>query len=245
MDGLTLIIPVFNEEGNIHRIWSEIDHYRRNSQFPVFALFVDDGSVDDSLSLIKEICDRDEGFGFVSFDKNKGLSAAIKAGFDYSTTKWVGYLDGDLQTTPLDFLKFELFLENYDLITGERQNRKDSMGKKLSSSFANWIRDGFLKDGMKDTGCPLKIFKREFVLNLPYFNGYHRFFPALTQIYGGSVKVIPIRHFPRKEGKSKFNAFNRMIQPLLDLFLVFRLKQRRITYSVKESRTFKSEVYHE
>ncbi len=245
MEGITLVIPVFNEGGNIHRIWSEVDHYRRYSEFPIYALFVDDGSVDDSLSRIKEICSLDDGFGFISFEKNKGLSAAIKAGFDYSATKWVGYLDGDLQTSPMDFLKFEPFLESFDLVTGERQDRKDNFGKKLSSSFANWIRNSFLKDGMKDTGCPLKIFNRKFVLSLPNFNGFHRFFPALTQIYGGSIKVIPIRHFPRTEGKSKFTAFNRIVQPLMDLFLVYRLKKRKINYTVRDSQTFKSKVYHE
>jgi hypothetical protein len=109
------------------------------------------------------------------------------------------------------------------------------VGKKISSSFANWIRDSFLHDGMKDTGCPLKIFNREFFLKIPYFDGYHRFFPALTQIYGGKVKVVPVSHFPRREGKSKFNAFNRIINPLLDLFLVYRLKRRSISYSVKET----------
>jgi glycosyltransferase involved in cell wall biosynthesis len=245
MNGITIIIPVFNEEGNILSIWSEVDHYRRKSLFEVFTLFVDDGSTDGSFSLIKEICTHNEGFGFISFESNRGLSAALKAGFDYSQSKWVGYMDGDLQTSPKDFLKFENHLDSYDLVTGERQNRKDSIGKKLSSSFANWIRNSFLKDGMKDTGCPLKIFNREFAMKLPYFNGFHRFFPALTLIYGGRLKVIPVSHFPRREGKSKFNAFNRMVQPLLDLFLVYRLKKRKISYAVKEMHLSKTNVYHE
>jgi glycosyltransferase involved in cell wall biosynthesis len=235
MNEITLIIPVFNEEGNIRRICTEVNDYRNKSQNDIFTLFVNDGSTDDTLLLVKEICTRNEGFGFVSFQSNRGLSAAIKAGIDFSKTKWIGYIDGDLQTSPSDFLKFEKFLDSYDLVTGERQARKDGVGKKISSSFANWIRDSFLHDGMKDTGCPLKIFNREFFLKIPYFDGYHRFFPALTQIYGGKVKVVPVSHFPRREGKSKFNAFNRIINPLLDLFLVYRLKRRSISYSVKET----------
>jgi glycosyltransferase involved in cell wall biosynthesis len=245
MNDITLIIPVFNEEGNILRIWSEVEDYRNKSQYNLFTLFVNDGSTDDTLSLIKEVCEKNDDFGFISFQSNKGLSAAIKAGIDFSKTKWVGYMDGDLQTSPSDFLKFENFLGSFDLVTGERQDRKDPIGKKISSSIANWIRNSFLNDGMKDTGCPLKIFKREFLLKIPYFDGYHRFFPALTQIYGGKVKVVPVSHYPRREGKSKFNAFNRIINPLLDLFLVYRLKRRRFSYSVKEMHLSKTKFYHE
>jgi glycosyltransferase involved in cell wall biosynthesis len=245
MEEITLIIPVFNEEGNIHRIWFEVEDYRKKSKYEIFTLFVNDGSTDDTLYLVKEVCTMNDGFGFISFQTNRGLSAAIKAGIDFSKTKWVGYMDGDLQTSPSDFLKFEDFLDSYDLVTGERQDRKDRIGKKMSSSFANWIRDSFLHDGMKDTGCPLKIFKREFALKIPYFNGFHRFFPALTQIYGGKVKVIPVNHFPRTEGKSKFNAFNRILGPMMDMFLVYRLKKRRIIYTVKESSIFQTQKVHE
>lgn len=245
MRGITLIVPVFNEEGNILRIQDEVNRYKNISKLSVFTLFVDDGSKDDSLIRIKEVCSSDSSFGFISFKINRGLSAAIRAGFDHATTDWVGYMDADLQTDPKEFSNFEPYLESFDLITGERQNRKDGFGKKFSSSFANWLRNSFLKDGMKDTGCPLKIFKREFALKIPYFNGFHRFFPALTQIYGGKVKVIPVNHFPRTEGKSKFNAFNRIVQPLMDLFLVYRLKKRRIVYTVKESSVLQTPKFHE
>lgn len=245
MKAITLIITIFNEEGNILRIWSEVNDYRKNSRFQIYTLFVDDGSTDKGLSVIKEICAQNDGFGFISFESNNGLSAAIKAGFDYSKTEWVGYIDGDLQTNPMDFLKFEPFLSSFDLVTGERKDRKDGIGKKLSSSIANWVRNIFLNDGMKDTGCPLKIFNRKFFMRIPFFKGFHRFFPALTQIYGGNVKVIPVQHYPRIEGKSKFNALNRLVQPLLDLFLVYRLKHRSLNYTVKESQTFKNREYHE
>lgn len=234
MKSITIIIPVYNEEGNILRIQTEVEKYQEASTCRISALFVNDGSTDGSFPIIKSVCENNSSFGFINFEKNAGLSAAIKAGFDHAQTEWVGYLDADLQTTPMDFLKFEPFLDDYHLITGERQNRKDGLGKKLSSGFANWVRNSFLHDGIKDTGCPLKIFKRDFVLTLPFFNGVHRFFPALTQIYGGSLKVIPVQHFPRMEGKSKFNASNRMLQPFLDTLLIRRLKKRNIKYGVSE-----------
>lgn len=232
---LTVIIPVYNEEGNIKRIKDALEEYMRHSSLKVLALFVNDGSKDDSLSLIQGICQSDSRFGFISLSNNQGLSAAIKAGFDFSKTQYVGYMDADLQTSPMDFCSFEGHLDSFELVTGERQNRQDGIGKRLSSSFANWFRNSFLNDGMKDTGCPLKIFNREFALKLPYFNGVHRFFPALTQIYGGKVKVLPVQHFPRQAGVSKFNALNRIVQPLLDTLLVHRLKKRSIRYQIAHS----------
>lgn len=237
MKSITIVIPVYNEVGNILRIKAEVEKYQKASKCLITALFVNDGSNDESLSLIRSLCESNSIFGFINFEKNAGLSAAIMAGFVHAQTDWVGYMDADLQTTPMDFLKFESFLEDYHLVTGERQNRQDGLGKKLSSGFANWVRNSFLHDGIKDTGCPLKIFKRDFVLTLPFFNGVHRFFPALTQIYGGKVKVIPVQHFPRIEGKSKFNASNRMLQPFLDTLLIRRLKKRNIKYHVSEIKT--------
>lgn len=242
---MTLIIPIFNEEANIFRVWAMVDEYRKRSSLHIWGLFVDDGSTDDSLALIKKVCNEDGSFGYLSFHQNRGLSAAIKAGVDHAQSRWVGYIDGDLQTSPLDLLKFETFLHFYDLVTGERRQRQDSYGKKLSSLFANWFRNLFLNDGILDTGCPLKVFDREFFLKIPYFNGFHRFFPALTRIYGGSVKVIPVQHFPRLGGKSKFNAWNRMLQPLVDMLLVWRLKKRQVQYSIKDSKVHQTELIHE
>jgi dolichol-phosphate mannosyltransferase len=236
-ESLTIIVPVYNEEGNIIRIKDALQQYMDSSSLKVFAFFVNDGSNDSSLKLIQQVCQADSRFGLISFVENRGLSAAIKAGIDYSETAYVGYMDADLQTSPLDFCLFEPHITSHELVTGERQNRQDGVGKRISSSFANWFRNSFLQDGVKDTGCPLKIFQREFAVKLPYFNGVHRFFPALTQIYGGKVKVLPVQHFPRQAGVSKFNAFNRTLQPLLDTLLVHRLKKRVISYQVEAFKT--------
>ncbi|ERM81644.1 hypothetical protein P872_19685 [Rhodonellum psychrophilum GCM71 = DSM 17998] len=235
MKRITIIIPVYNEEGNIENIKSEIDRYILSSQCAVSVVFVNDGSLDGSLGLIKKICAQEGGYEYISLTKNSGLSAAIKVGIDYVQTEWVGYMDGDLQTSPLDFLKFEPFIDDFELVTGFRENRKDSGLKIISSSFANWFRDSLLSDGIRDSGCPLKIFKRGFAQKLPFYKGMHRFLPALTQIHGGRVKEIPVNHFPRTEGISKFNLRNRLFHPFLDSLLVFWMKKRRIEYQIKES----------
>lgn len=236
MRSIAVIVPIFNEEGNIWRVKSSLDELMHTSSYSILVVFVNDGSTDNSLLIIKSICSSYSSFKYISFEKNQGLSAAIKAGFDRFETRWVAYLDADLQTNPMDFLNFESFLDDYELITGERQNRQDGWQKKVSSKIANWVRIQFLQDGIKDSGCPLKIFKRDFAASLPYFDGFHRFFPALTQIYGGSVKVIPVQHYPRLVGKSKFNISNRLVRPFLDILLVRELKRKAIKSYYKSSR---------
>ncbi len=232
---LTIIVPIFNEEIGIGFLEKEFQDYFEKSALNPQVLLVNDGSVDNSLKEIQELCQRNSRFHYISFDKNNGLSAAILAGFNFAQTEWLGYMDADLQTKPIDFLKFEIYLGSYDLILGQRMGRKDSEVKKLTSRFANWFRDSMLHDGVKDSGCPLKIIKKEFALGLPYFSGMHRFIPALVLMRGGKVKEIPIPHYQRESGKSKFNFLNRSIGPIVDTFGVRWMMKRNISYKIEFS----------
>ena len=233
MASISIIIPVYNEEEGISAILESFRPYLKKTKLDAHLLFVNDGSTDGSLAEIKTVCQNEPNCHFISFEKNAGLSAAIKAGFDYSTSDWVGYIDADLQTSPMDFLSYEPFLNEFDLITGKRVNRKDSFVKNMSSSFANWFRDSMLHDGVSDSGCPLKIIKRELAIALPFFKGMHRFIPALILMNGGKVKEIPVAHFPRKTGKSKFNLWNRLLSPFLDTLAVRWMMKRKISYKIE------------
>lgn len=231
---LTVIIPVFNEEENIERLHKKLCEFMDSSLAKAKVLFINDGSKDASLKKIKEICDHSESFSFCSFDKNYGLSAAIKAGFDYSDTLWTGYIDADLQTTPEDFNILLEFSEGYDLITGVRQDRQDSRIKNLSSLIANNIRRAFTHDGMEDTGCPLKLIRTSVAKQIPMFNGLHRFLPAMVLLQNGKVKQVPVHHFPRTAGKSNFHLWNRLTGPLMDCFAYLWMKKKYINYKVEE-----------
>ncbi|WP_339868973.1 glycosyltransferase [uncultured Algoriphagus sp.] len=234
-NAITLVIPIFNEEDGIRRILPAFEEYIKQSKFEVNLLLVNDGSTDHSLIEIKKIADLHDHVGFISFEKNAGLSSAIRAGFEKSTTKWVGYIDADLQTDPMDFLKLEAMIPDYDLVTGRRIGRKDSAMKKMSSTFANWFRDSMLHDGVHDSGCPLKIMRRSVALQMPFFKGMHRFFPALTLIQGKKVIEIPVKHFPRVTGKSKFNVWNRLLSPLQDTIALRWMMKRQSTYTISEN----------
>ena len=229
---LTIVVPVYNEEENLERVETAFLTYFKSAMAKSKVLFVNDGSVDSSLQIIKAICDRNEGFEFISFSENCGLSAAIKAGFDYSDTELVGYIDSDLQTTPDDFNILVKDIGEYDLVTGVRADRKDTFVKNMSSKIANGIRRSFTHDGMDDTGCPLKIIKTEYAQRIPMFKGLHRFLPAMILLQNGKVKQVPVRHFPRIAGEAKFGVWNRLLGPLMDCFAYLWMKRKYINYKV-------------
>lgn len=233
---LTVIIPVYNEEDNLERVYLRMNEFMKLAVKKTKVLFVNDGSKDGSLAKIKEICTRSASFTYCSFDRNYGLSAAIKAGFDHSDTTWTGYIDADLQTSPDDFNILLGLTDKYDLITGVRSNRKDSFVKNLSSLIANGIRRAFTHDGMDDTGCPLKIIRTDMAKRIPMFNGLHRFLPAMILLQNGRIFQVPVQHFPRVAGKSKYNLWNRLFGPLMDCFAYLWMKRKYINYSIEESK---------
>lgn len=232
---LTIIIPVFNEEGNIGRLHKELQEYLKISLRKTKVLFIDDGSGDSSLEKIREICNNSDSFSYCSFDRNYGLSAALKAGFDHSDTPLTGYLDADMQTSPFDFNILLEHIDEYDLVQGVRQNRQDSFVKNASSLIANKIRRLFTHDGMDDTGCPLKIIRTDIAKRIPMFSGLHRFLPAMVLLQKGRILQVPVRHFPRTAGKSNFNLWNRLLGPLMDCFAYLWMKKKYINYKVAES----------
>ena len=231
---LTIIVPVYNEEDNLARLESELSKYLKIAKKPTCVLLVNDGSNDQSLALIQEICERNTAFNYLSFVENCGLSAAIKAGFDAAPTPWVGYIDSDLQTDPEDFNALLDHADTHALVTGVRANRKDSLVKNMSSKIANGIRRAFTYDGMDDTGCPLKIIRTDCAKKIPMFRGLHRFLPAMILLQNERVIQIPVRHYPRIAGQAKFGLWNRLLVPLMDCFAYLWMKKKYINYQIKE-----------
>ncbi len=232
---LTIVVPVYNEEENLERVEQELSKYLSIASVATSVLFVNDGSKDNSQALIESICERNTGFDYVLFKENRGLSAAIKAGFDYVDSELVGYIDSDLQTAPEDFNILLEHIDNYELVTGVRSNRKDSFVKNMSSKIANGIRRAFTKDGMDDTGCPLKIIRTDYAKRIPMFRGLHRFLPAMIMLQNGRVTQVPVQHFPRIAGTAKFGLWNRLLGPLMDCFAYLWMKKKYINYDVAKT----------
>ena len=231
---LTIVVPVFNEEDSIERLAAELTAFMLQSPVASKVLFINDGSRDGSLLKIKEMCTASDHFTYCSFSRNFGLSAALKAGFDFSDTPWTGYIDADLQTSPQDFNLLLAHIDSCDLITGVRADRKDSFVKNASSRIANKIRRVFTRDGMDDTGCPLKLIRTDVAKRIPMFKGLHRFLPAMVLLQNGRVLQVPVRHFARTAGQSKFNLWNRLLGPLADCFAYVWMKKKYINYTVSE-----------
>jgi len=227
-----IIVPVYNEEDNIDRLTQTLITYIGHASVRTCVLFVNDGSEDNSLHKMMDVCAQYPQMFYIGFDKNNGLSAALKAGIDRVNAPYTGYIDADLQTSPEDFELLLPYRNDFELVTGVRIGRKDPIVKRLSSKIANGFRRMFTHDGMDDTGCPLKVMQTRCAKRIPFFKGMHRFLPALVLLQEGKVKQAPVRHFPRVAGKSKFHIMNRLFGPLGDCFAYRWMKKRHINYRI-------------
>lgn len=231
----TIIVPVYNEADNIEALGKRLKEFLPLSIYRACVLFVNDASNDGGLEMIKDICKRCNHFFYISFKENCGLSAALKAGIDFSESKYIGYIDADLQTIPEDFNMLLLYAKNYPLVTGVRSDRQDSYFKKLQSKIGNGFRRMVTKDGAVDTGCPLKVIQKEYAKRIPLFTGMHRFIPALILLQrGGRYKEVSVRHFPRVAGKSKYRLSNRMLSSFRDCFAYQWMAHRYINYQIND-----------
>lgn len=232
---LTIVVPVYNEEDNMPRLEEKLSAYVRQAPVSTCILFVNDGSTDHSLERMRVICARHEAFFFCNLAKNGGLSTAMKAGIDEVDSRLVGYIDADLQTDPEDFNLLLPYTGEYQLVMGIRANRKDSFFKNLQSKIANGFRRMMTHDQATDTGCPLKILQTDYAKRIPLFTGMHRFLPALILLQEGKMKEIPVRHYPRVAGVSKYHLWNRLVAPFVDCFAYRWMKKRYICYRVADS----------
>ncbi len=228
----TVIIPVYNEEDNLSRVDEKLSTWMAKSPVKTCVLFVNDGSSDNSLAMIQAICQRQEDFYFISSTANHGLSTAMKAGIDTAESKLIGYIDADLQTDPEDFSLLLQYADDHELVSGIRAIRKDSGFKRLQSKIANGFRRLMTGDCATDTGCPLKVMHTAYAKQLPFFDGMHRFLAALMTLVGGRFKEVPVRHYPRIAGVSKYHLWNRLKGPLMDCFAFRWMKQRYIRYHI-------------
>ena len=228
------MVPVYNEEECLDKLHSELDKLLKEINCSTKVLFIDDGSTDSSLEKINEIC-RQAPYEAIALKRNGGLSTALKAGIDQVTTSYTAYIDADLQTSPMDLIKFLPYLRDHTMVNGIRANRQDRWLKRMTSKVGNGIRRWIIKDGIKDTCCPLKIVETRMFQHIPFFKGMHRFIPALVQVYGGNVKQLEVQHFPRYAGKAKYNLGNRLFRSMADTLAFLWIRKRAIKYDLRKT----------
>lgn len=217
---LSVVIPLYNEEENIEELHRKLSEALINLSISYEIIYVDDGSMDNTLKLLEEIQKKDSHVVVLSFRRNFGQTAAFAAGFDFARGDVVITMDGDLQNDPVDIPKLLEAIKYADLVSGWRKRRKDPfLSRRLPSIIANWLIGKVTGVRIHDYGCSLKAYRREVVKNLRLYGEMHRFIPALASWYGVKIKEVEVTHHPRYRGKSKY-GIGRTIKVLLDLVTV-------------------------
>ncbi|MDR3425050.1 MAG: glycosyltransferase family 2 protein [Alphaproteobacteria bacterium] len=228
---VSVVIPMLDESGNVLPLIEEISA-ALGAYAPVGQAFeiicVDDGSADATVQEIQQAQAKTPHIRLISHPKRLGMSAAIRNGIRRARAKWILTIDGDRQNDPADAprlldLAWMKGREQKMLVAGIRVNRRDTAGKRLASRFANKIRKALLNDNCPDTGCSLKVFPRDSYLELPFFNGLHRFMPALLKLYGHECVFTPVNDRPRQHGMSKSDFLGRAVRGTYDLLGVIWL----------------------
>ncbi len=231
---ISIVIPVFNEEENIPVLSSAIHRAMSDIGYSYESIFVDDGSTDHSHKEMKNVCVEYNNFRIVRLRENCGQTAALDAGFKDSRGKYIVMMDADLQNDPFDIPLLFAEIDGYDMVYGWRFKRQDPLIKIVSGKVANYVRNKLTSENIKDTGCSLKIFRRECLNKIKLYNGMHRFLPTLFKMEGFSVKEVKVKHNPRVFGKSKYNVRNRIFKSFLDLLAVRWMKRRKLYYEVRD-----------
>ncbi len=231
---LSVVVPVYNERDNLPPLTAQVLKALTGQVGSFEIIYVDDGSTDGSGPILDELASYYPEVRVFHFDRNYGQTSAFDAGFHQAGGDVIATLDGDLQYDPADILTLLPLAEHYDLVCGWRKDRHDTLVKRLSSRIANAIRNAVIHDSVHDTGCSLKIIHRRVVERIPLFEGMHRFFPALARMHGFTVTEVPVRHFPRIHGQSKYGIGNRVFKALRDLLAVRWMQSRCLQYRYRD-----------
>ncbi len=219
---LSVIIPLLNEEESLSPLTNEIRKALKPVNISYEIIFVDDGSTDKSLKIIKEICRTDKRFKFISFRKNYGKSAALQMGFKNATGDVVITMDADLQDDPNEISNLIKKLEEgegYDLVSGWKKVRHDPFIKKVSSRFFNYVTRIISGIKIHDFNCGLKAYRKEVTENIKVYGELHRYVPMLADWQGFKVTELPVKHHPRRYGVTKFGV-SRFFKGFIDLITV-------------------------
>jgi dolichol-phosphate mannosyltransferase len=231
---LSLVLPAFNEAESLPDVWAELaavlDELGRTAE----VIFVDDGSVDATPELVRAMRAKDPRVRLLRLEANRGLSAALDAGFTRARGRVIVTMDTDLQNDPHDVPRMLAALEGYDAVTGWRRERDDPWLKRVSSRVANGIRNAVTREHVRDSACTLRVIRRACLPDLPRFRGFHRFVPTLLRLAGCRVLELPVRHRPRRFGVSHYGIRNRALVAFEDLLAVRWMQSRWLRYDASE-----------
>jgi len=228
IENVSIVLPFYNEEEACRGVLEEIVNLHPQAEL----IAVNDGSTDKTWDIITSI----KGVTAMNMPENRGQSAAMYAGLKNVSREICVLMDGDGQNDPADIPDLVAKLENpeIDVVCGYRAERKDTASRRYASKIANAIRRSFIKDGVKDTGCSLKAFRKEAVDHLIPFNGMHRYIPALMLQAGMKIDQVAVNHRERSAGTSKYTNWERGLRGIYDLIGVSWLLKRKVLFNIGE-----------
>ncbi|HMP81482.1 MAG TPA: glycosyltransferase family 2 protein [Verrucomicrobiota bacterium] len=232
---MSVTVPCHNERGNLEQLVAEIHQATGSVGVDYEIVLVDDASSDGTWELIGKLGATDARVRGIRFETQCGQSAAMWAGMKSARGEIIVTLDADLQNPPAEIPRLLQALEGWDCVCGTRVAARmtgDNWVRRASSKIANTVRNAFTADGISDSGCCFRAFRRECVANLTFFKGGHRFLPALMQMEGFRVTELAISHRARGAGQTHYGVWNRLIKSLPDLFAVRWMKSRHIRYKI-------------
>ena len=215
---ISVVVPVFNEEGNVMKLHKEIKDICEKNEYKYEIIFVNDGSSDRT----DEICRTLKPLKYISLRRNFGQTAAMDAGIKAAQYDYIVTMDGDGQNDPADIPAIidKLEEEDLDVVSGWRKDRKDNFLKRFISRGANILRKLLVHDGIHDSGCSLKVYRKECFAHVDLYGEQHRFIPAILKIKGFRVGETVVHHRPRTQGKTKYN-WKRTIKGFVDMISVW------------------------
>ncbi|MEC7987312.1 MAG: glycosyltransferase family 2 protein [Myxococcota bacterium] len=215
MPKLSLVIPVYDEEENLRLLHNRIEEALQNMDYE--AIYINDGSRDRSGAVLEEIARDNPNIKVIHFVRNYGQTAALTAGIRSSTSDILITLDADLQNDPFDIPQMLDKLDDCDVVCGWRKDRKDHyFSRTLPSKAANWLISTLSNVHLHDYGCTLRVYRREFIQDIPLYGEMHRFIPIYVTWAGARILEVPVTHHPRTRGYSKYGLW-RIPKVLLDL----------------------------
>jgi glycosyltransferase involved in cell wall biosynthesis len=235
---LSVVIPCHNEAENLPPLLAAIHSSLDPVGMDYEVVITDDRSTDNSWQVLQKIAATDPRLRVQRFKFNCGESAASWAGMQTSRGRYIATLDADLQNDPKDLPAMMKALSDFDCVCGTRVESRgegDNWVRIASSRIANWVRNKLSGENISDAGCTYRVFKRECISRVKFFNGAHRFLPTLIKLEGFTVTEVPVSNNPRHAGQSHYGVWNRLFKSFRDLLAVRWMKSRRLRYEIGES----------
>lgn len=234
MRQVSFIVPVFNEEENLEKLFDELRAVADGLAVPYEVLFVDDGSTDRSLGIIHGLAKRFPEVRGLALARNCGQSAALSVGFQQAEGDVIVTLDADLQNDPADLPRLLAYFGEYQMVNGWRADRRDTWSKKIGSRIGNLVRNRLTWENIHDTGCSLKVMDAAMVKRIKMFRGLHRFLPTLMRLEGARVIEVKVNHRSRHAGISKYTNLHRAVEGLYDVIAVRWMIRRHLSPEVRK-----------